>query len=93
MLAILLRAWLRFWLLVAGVRMVALVRRPSGKVAVVPSISIRVLCVFVNFSFRRLIKLRKKVNPWSDRRRFTRTAQRSKSINLGVQHMRGGIRL
>lgn len=37
--------------------------------------------------------MRRRVNSWVDRRRFTRTAQRSKSINLGVQRMRGGIRL
>lgn len=36
---------------------------------------------------------RKPVNPSKDKKIFTRTAAKVKSINLGVKNFRGGIRL
>ena len=36
---------------------------------------------------------RSRVNPKSDKKKFTRTANKVKAINLSVKNYRGGIRL
>lgn len=37
--------------------------------------------------------MRRPANPQKDKKIFTRTAAKIKSINLGVKNFRGGIRL
>lgn len=37
--------------------------------------------------------MRRPANPRKDKKIFTRTASKVKSINLGVKNFRGGIRL